>query len=111
LGVLELIGLLQAKTTTEFLFNPQSTMQRDYGKLLKTWISDHKLPPFEWSILRPTMATLYYARTGDIQSVQRLLQHRQLITTMAYLEEKTVVPMHQKILAEAQKAYFRRIMQ
>jgi integrase len=61
--------------------------------------------------LRPTMATLYYARTGDIQSVQRLLQHRQLITTMAYLEEKTVVPMHQKIFAEAQKAYFRRIMQ
>jgi integrase len=61
---------------------------RQYARLVSKWISDVGLDSalFGTHSLRRTKATLIYRRTGNLRTVQLLLGHTKVESTVRYLE-------------------------
>ena len=64
-----------------------SMTTRQYARLVACWISSIGLDPhiFATHSLRRTKATLIYRRTGNLRTVQLLLGHRKIESTVRYL--------------------------
>ena len=60
---------------------------RQYGRLVRSWVSDVGLEPSEYGThsLRRTKVTLIYRRTKNLRAVQLLLGHTKLESTVRYL--------------------------
>ena len=60
---------------------------RQYARIVKSWVSEIGLDPSAYGkhSLRRPKATIIYRRTNNIRSVQRLLGHTKLESTVRYL--------------------------
>ena len=78
------------KLPGEFLFTGRrgrGITTRQYARLVSDWIGSIGLDPrlYGTHSLRRTKATLIYRRTGNLRSVQLLLGHSQVESTVRYL--------------------------
>ena len=80
------------KRPGEFLFTghrgpARSMTTRQYARLVSEWIGSVGLDPrlFGTHSLRRTKATLIYRRTGNLRTVQLLLGHNKIESTVRYL--------------------------
>jgi integrase len=80
------------KTPGEFLFGSRGGRDRcittrQYGRLISGWLEAIGLDPlfFGTHSLRRTKATLIYHRTGHLRTVQLLLGHTKIESTVRYL--------------------------
>ena len=83
---------IAGKGPSEFLFSGRkgkdhSLTTRQYARLVSQWIASIDLDPslFGTHSLRRTKATLIYRRTGNLRSVQLLLGHTKIESTVRYL--------------------------
>jgi len=65
----------------------QSLTTRQYARLVSLWIGGIGLDPLEYGThsMRRTKATLIYRRAGNLRSVQLLLGHQKIESTVRYL--------------------------
>ena len=61
--------------------------QRQYGRLLKEWVSSIGLEPSAYGThsMRRTKAAQIYKKTGNLRAVQLLLGHTKMDSTVRYL--------------------------
>ncbi len=60
---------------------------RQYARILKTWLEDIGLDPYEYGThsIRRTKVSLIYQKTKNIRAIQLLLEHSNLESTVRYL--------------------------
>ena len=79
-------------TVDDYLFKSRNRVSshlstRQYSRRVNAWISDIGLDPAEYGThsMRRTKASLIYRRTKNLRSVQILLGHRKMESTVRYL--------------------------
>jgi hypothetical protein len=65
----------------------------------------HGLPPFSLASIRPSVLSTFYRASGDLQQTKVLANHRQIATTVRYVEGPEVEARHRVRVAALQHAF------
>ena len=65
----------------------------------------HGLPHFSLASIRPSVLSAFYRASGDLQQVKAVANHRQIGTTVRYVEAPEVEAQHRVRIAALQRAY------
>jgi len=72
---------------------------------LQPFVRRHRLPPFSFASIRPSVLTAIYRASGDLQQVKAVANHAHLSTTVGYLEGPQVEAQNRARVATLQSAF------
>jgi len=92
------------------IISPSTTCGDSFVVNFREFVEGHALPHFTLVNMRPSAATQLCLETGgNLRKVQQFLQHVRLSTTVKYLLNSVIEPMHARVIQKAQERMLERV--